>query len=133
MKLNRRTHINTERDMINIDEFKERKKEIDGIDIHRSNQNLNTVNIKSEKIEKNSLKTANGFDIDVIELENLMGIFSKFTFTPLNSLFGLNIYLNVSNNEIPVFNDEQYSNFNEIIDLIDDVLSEMQQLIKEEI
>ena len=62
-----------------------------------------------------------------------MGIFSKFTFTPLNSLFGLNIYLNVSNNEIPVFNDEQYSNFNEIIDLIDDVLSEMQQLIKEEI
>lgn len=67
------------------------------------------------------------------ELENLMGIFSKFTFTPLNSLFGLNIYLNVSNNEIPVFNDEQYTNFNEIIDLIDDVLSEMQQLIKEEI
>ena len=77
MKLNRRTNINTERDMINIDEFKERKKEIVGIDILRSNQNLNTVNIKSEKIEKNSLKTANGFDIDVIELENLMGKYKE--------------------------------------------------------
>ena len=77
MKLNRRTNVNTERDMINIDEFKERKIEIVGKDILRSNQNLNTVNIKSEKNEKNSLKTANGFDIDVIELENLMGKYKE--------------------------------------------------------
>ena len=77
MKLNRRTNINTERDMINIDEFKERKIEIVGRDILHSNQNLNTINVKSEKIEKHSLKTSNGFDIDVIELENLMGKYKE--------------------------------------------------------
>ena len=71
--------------------------------------------------------------IRVNELENPMAIISKFSFTPLNSLFGLDVYLNISNYSFLLFNKESFTNFEDIIVLIDDVLNRMGGSIEEEI
>ena len=62
-----------------------------------------------------------------------MAIISKFSFTPLNSLFGLDAYLNKSNYSFLLFNKESFTNFEDIIVLIDDVLNRMGGSIEEEI
>ena len=78
LKLNSRLKINTEREEINLEDFNENKIEIVGSNI-LSKQNLNTNQNKTGKIneDKNVLNTKNGFDISVIELENIMGKYKE--------------------------------------------------------
>ena len=78
LKLNSRLKINTEREEINLDDFNDNKIEIVGSNI-LSKQNLNTNQKKTGKIieDKNVLNTKNGFDISVIELENIMGKYKE--------------------------------------------------------
>ena len=78
MKLNNRLKINTEREEINLDDFNENRIEIVGNNI-LSKQNIitNSNKIIKKNDDKNDLNTKNGFDIDVIELENIMGKYKE--------------------------------------------------------
>ena len=78
MKLNNRLKINTEREEINLDDFNENRIEIVGNNI-LSKQNIitNSNKIIKKNNDKNDLNTKNGFDIDVIELENIMGKYKE--------------------------------------------------------
>ena len=71
--------------------------------------------------------------IRVNELENPMAIISKFSFTPLNSLFGLDVYLNISNYSFLLFNKVSFINCEDIIVLINEFLNRMGGSIEEEI
>ena len=78
MKLNNRLKINTEREEINLEDFNENRVEIVGNNI-LSKQNIitNSNKIIKKNDDKNELNTKNGFDIDVIELENIMGKYKE--------------------------------------------------------
>ncbi len=78
MKLNNRLKIKTEREEINLDDFNENRIEIVGNNI-LSKQNIitNSNKIIKKNDDKNDLNTKNGFDIDVIELENIMGKYKE--------------------------------------------------------
>ena len=62
-----------------------------------------------------------------------IGLFSKIIFSPKLGLFRFDVIFNRNGEEIKVMNEENYVNFDEIVDKIDDVLSRTGYLITTEV